>query len=237
MRQHRIVGFTSFVLAVGFSTLAVPASGAVIPFSVRGVSAESAQITNLAKAQDLLDGKIQSHSDITAVFDVLNFNLSGANANGTPDFPATSPGYQTNFAEEATAWLRIPTAGAYTFAVSYDDGYRLSITGNTAQSTGQGHVKTDFLPMTFAQPGDYSVDLVYFQHLGSAQLQFFATPGTYSSFTDSGASFRLVNDVSNGGLALVSGPGAQPSAVIPEPSSLMSLGVAALGLLGRRRFA
>jgi hypothetical protein len=232
MRQNWIVGFSLFAVSIAFTTFASTAQSALVPWDVRGVSAESAQIANLGKAQDLLDGNTLAHAQVTATFDLLNFDLSGANG-ASPNFPATSPGFQTNFAEEATAWIKIPAAGAYTFAINHDGGYSLNILGNTSQSTGQGNAKTDFISMTFAQAGAYPVDLIYFQHTGTAQLEFLASPGSYTGYTQTGANFQFVNDVSHGGLAVVTDPGQVAGVTIPEPSALVLL-MPTIALLMRR---
>jgi hypothetical protein len=120
----------------------------------------------------------------------------------------------TNFAVRVTATVRIPTAGTWTFGVNSDDGFRLKIdgatftavsgTGTTMSGDTMEHAAArdrtvDSLGVATLSAGDHAVQLDYYQGAGGGGLEFFAASGSQTSFN---ASFRLVGDTRNGGLAL-----------------------------------
>jgi hypothetical protein len=120
-----------------------------------------------------------------------------------------------NFAMRVTAVVRIPTTGTWTFGVNSDDGFRLRIDGATftaVSGTGTtasgdtmeyaaGRDRTvDSLGVASLGAGEHVVQLDYYQGAGGSGLEFFAASGSQTSFN---ATFKLVGDTRNGGLALV----------------------------------
>ena len=143
----------------------------------------------------------------------------------------------------ATGTIRVPAAGTYTFGVRSDDGFRLTIldrqngtvipfsgTGgdaNTQLNNGTlqaavGRDDVDSFGTINLPAGDLPIQLLFFEGDGGSGVELFAAPGALTTFDAS--QFDLVGDVANGGLELV-----------PEPGSAGLLGLAALGLIARRR--
>ncbi|MCX5672249.1 MAG: chitobiase/beta-hexosaminidase C-terminal domain-containing protein [Planctomycetota bacterium] len=137
------------------------------------------------------------------------------------NLPGVTPPYTywENIVSEATGWIVVPSAGLYTFGVSSDDGFGLTITGATTTwvtnaSTPAGSNVLDYQAsrgpgdtwgtFNFPAAGRYPVRFVWFQGTGGAEVELFAAPGDYRAFnyTD----YKLVGDTANGGLAVESLP-------------------------------
>ena len=109
-----------------------------------------------------------------------------------------------NFVVEAKYRVYIPTAGAWTFGVNSDDGFKLELTNGIdpprVMSYDGPRTQADTLAtFTFAQPGTYDLRLIYFENTGDAAVELFAAPGTWTAFGQTNA-WRLVGDVAHGGL-------------------------------------
>jgi hypothetical protein len=138
----------------------------------------------------------------------INYNISAPAAAGDftnatalfPGIPGTNAS-TVNFAVETITYLYL-SAGAYTFCVNSDDGFKLSClaagtfdaNGNGPQlgvyDAGRGAADTIF-SFAVAQTGYYPLRLVYFQGIGAASLQWF-------SITPSGQKI-LINDTNTPG--------------------------------------
>jgi MYXO-CTERM domain-containing protein len=215
--------------ALTVSLLAPLAHGSV--FTVRGGRAASDPIDSLSKASRLLDGTLAVSGEINTTAIVINFAdpqspARGRFGNAVPApadaaFPGDTGGDDNNFAIFAEANVVIPAAGAWTFGVNADNGVRVRIGANVMSRSG---FESAALLSTFTFPsvGTYPLTMTYYEHTGQSGIELFAAAGAVTSATD--ASFRLVGDAANGGLA-----------VAPEPTGVMPLAMLAALLVRRRR--
>jgi hypothetical protein len=229
----------ALLLALGaLAGITSSVSAAPIPWTVRGVESAGTAILDVADAEKLLSGQIQSSTDVTGHFDVINFNepsnvVGGLFPNSVP-FPGTSTGHEKNFAEDVTGNIEIPKAGDYSFGVSSDDGFSLTVGSHTMSYPGLRSPAESYSTFDFTKAGAYAVNLVYFQHTVNAELELFASPGKYTKYGQTGSNFRLIGDTAHGGLALAN-PGV--GSPVPEPSAFMLLIPLSAALLVRRRRA
>ncbi|HEY2951034.1 MAG TPA: lamin tail domain-containing protein, partial [Verrucomicrobiae bacterium] len=194
--------WTSGTNGVGYETY-VPG------FAVRNIRANIG-VCDLGTADGVLANPAQQAGVFTETRGVVNYVNTGGGANFGGD--ATFPGFTINvdadnFVTEATGIITIPATGNYTFGVSSDDGFRCVVGANTfsyPSPRGPG----DTLATFALTAGDYPVRLVFFECGGGSELEFFAAPGSFAAFN---ASFRLVGDTANGGLAVKSLPIANSS--------------------------
>ena len=193
-------------------------------------------VASVAQAQTVISTPSQQTSVTTQTGNVLNFFMGGdtsgyfANGNAFPGMTLSSS--INNFVVQATGTIVIAPgqAGNYTFGVTSDDGFSLSITSadftaltNATNSTGTNtmvcnNVRSpgDTLGTTFLAAGSYPVNLVYFQNAGGAELEFYAASGSYTSV---GASppWELVGDNIIGGPTIGSAYVAPPFSVAVNP--------------------
>src|SRR5207249_105575 len=134
---------------------------------------------------------------------VINYFNTGGLAHYGSDrtFPGLTLGAdKDNFVVEATATITIPAAGNWTFGVNSDDGFILTI-GSQSMSYPNPRGPADTL-QTFSFPaaGNYSLDLVFYECGGGAEVELFAAQGSFTAWNST--NFRLVGDTANGGLAV-----------------------------------
>lgn len=131
--------------------------------------------------------------------------------------PGSSDDTVNNIAVIATATVRIPTTGMYTFGSNSDDGFRLIIGGQRFEAAfGQGGTTINTgatangalefpngrgggessLGTIFLTAGDYPIQLLNWEGTGGANVELYASPGIKTAF-DPGT-FNLV-----GGPAIV----------------------------------
>ena len=137
------------------------------------------------------------------------------------NLPGVAPPYTywENIVIEAAGTLTVPAAGLYTFGVNSDDGFGLTITGATTtwtynSGTQAGSSTFDFqggrgpdntwATYNFPAAGQYPVRFVWFQGVGGAEVEVFATQGNYRDFNTT--DYHLVGDTASGGLAIESLP-------------------------------
>lgn len=113
-----------------------------------------------------------------------------------------------NFVIEATGEVTIPTAGAWTFGVNSDDGFRLALERDgqlfTSEFVGLRSA-SDTLATFNLEAGRYSLRLQAFDHTGASEVELFAAPGSHGAFD--ARVFRLVGDAAGGGLVVGNAPG------------------------------
>ncbi len=171
-------------------------------------------VTSLAVAQDVAataSKQISATTEYRNTIDLLNTG-AGGHFNGSSAFPGTDPDNPAeidNFVVKVQASVVIPSAGAWTFGVTCDDGFSLTLLDGltplspTLSHTGTG-TSTDYIQTyTFNHTGTYTLQLLYYQNTGEAAVELYAASGTFTSFNTS--SFRLVGDTVNGGLSVGSG--------------------------------
>ncbi len=141
---------------------------------------------------------------------VINYFNTGSPGNFDQDraFPGTTMNVDVeDFVILATGTVMIPEAGNWTFGVNSDDGFALTLTrrGKTYASSypsprSPGDTLTAF---NISEPGPHELRLVFYERGGGSELELFAARGSYSSFSPT--HFRLVGDVSKGGLQVGEG--------------------------------
>ena len=194
-------------------------------------------VASVANAETVISTSTEQTSVTTAAESVLNFLDTGPDphfANPNP-FPGMIIGEGlSNYVLQATGTIQITSAqaGYYTFGVSSDDGFSLTITGadftaltNATNSSGTNTMAEvnprspgDTLGTTYLAAGSYPVNLVYYQDGGGAELEFYSALGSYTSFTTT-PPFELVGDTADGGLSLGSAYVAPPFTVSLNPQS------------------
>jgi hypothetical protein len=175
-------------------------------FSVRYVKA-NVEVGSLDVADQVLSDPLLQTQSVRTSADTINYvnTGSGANFSGDQPFPTQSNDVDfDDFVLEATGLVTIPTAGAWSFGVNSDDGFRLTLERNGqtfvsefASPRGPGDTIQVF---TIPEPGRWNIRLEYFERGGGAEVELFAAPGSRPAFD--GGVFRLVGDSANGGLAV-----------------------------------
>jgi hypothetical protein len=147
----------------------------------------------------------------TAVTPTVNFLNTGGSAHfaGDMTFPGLTIGVDADdFVVEATTKVYVPDLGNWTFGVNSDDGFGLTLTGygNTYSMSFPGTRGPADTLATFniAQAGTYDLRLVFFERGGGSEVELFAAPGSFTSFSATN-SWRLVGDSAGGGLAFAPG--------------------------------
>ena len=169
-------------------------------FAVRNIRGTEG-VCSLAMADAVLATPSLQGSVFTSIVPVINFLNGGGAGNFADDtaFPGLSlSGNEDNFVTEATGTITIPQGGNWTFGVSSDDGFRCDI-GTNSFSFPSTRGATDTFATFNLGAGEYPVRLVYFECAIGAEVEFFAAPGTNSTFN---ANFKLVGDTAGGGLAV-----------------------------------
>ena len=176
---------------------------------VPGFAVKNIQGNGSVCALDTAKEVISTPSLQAAVFTensaVINYLNTGGDGHFAND--ATFPGFAinvdaNNYVVEATGIITIPTSGNWTFGVNSDDGFEATI-GPYMLSYPNPRGASDTLATFNLAAGDYPVRIVFYECGGGSELEFFAAAGAYSAY---GANFRLVGDVPNGGLAVMSLP-------------------------------
>jgi len=196
---------------------------------------------------------------VTATVPTVNFHdPEGSNTgNHTPVavFPGDTPGVDNNdfggFAQ-ATLTLTAADADRYTFVMYTDDDSRFRILlggvpvplvgrtiGDAFDSDGvNGNDSFGTNGCCFDQfghydltAGTYTIEAAFHEGGGGAGFFLYGTKGYRNSFDP--AAFQLLGENANGGAWTTQvAPGLQ---LVPEPTSISLLGLAAVGLMARRR--
>lgn len=165
--------------------------------------------------------------------DVLNFTERGTALffGGDDAFPGLVETNRANFAVSASALVEIVDGGLYTFGTRSSTGARLIVDGtliiNDETLSGRNAFGSIIL-----SPGLHSLELLYYSDGENVELELFAARGQFGSFDQN--AFRLVGDISNGGLR-VTQPQIGSTTSVPEASSILLLLASALTGACRRR--
>jgi hypothetical protein len=189
-------------------------------FTVRDVYSSSA-ISNLSQADALLAGT-GVISETTVVRPTLNFldTGSGGHFGNNQVFPG---GGGDDFVTQGTATIIIPTAGVWTFGINSDDGGRIRVDGTNVVVDDTLHGSQDHLGTITLSAGPHTIDAMFFERGGGAEIEIFAAFGSFGSFD---SSMQLVGDTTAGGLqALTTPDGSSGGGVIATNISAPMLGV------------
>jgi hypothetical protein len=139
----------------------------------------------------------------------VNFLNTGSPPNtghyaGDAAFPGqTNPTNFNHFATATLAVVNIPTAGDWTFGIRSNEGFLLTVGDFEMRRSGtEGNADDVLRTFTFPAAGAYPLELYHFEGTGDAWLELFAAPGAHTTW--SAATFDLVGDIANGGLAVES---------------------------------
>ena len=157
-------------------------------------------VGSVTQAESVISTPSEQTSVINQTESTLNFMDTGGGGHfgGDSAFPGMTVGEGlSNYVLQATGTITITAsqAGYYTFGVSSDDGFSLTITGadfttltNATNSSGTNTMAYvnprgpgDTLGTTYLAAGSYPVNLVYYQQGGGAELEFYAAEESSSS--------------------------------------------------------
>lgn len=175
-------------------------------------------------------------------YNVINFGNGGEDGTGNPYIGGSG----NDFAQIANGYVKIETAGDYTFYARGDDGFQLRIfdeSWDSVSDTGSGTAlifddtllngstggNVNGYGVINLDAGVYELEYLFFERAGGEYNELWSAQGIFSSFNIN--DFALVGDTQNGGLELVGAP------VIPEPTTwvIFALGLLGLGYHARRR--
>ena len=172
--------------------------------SVTGWAVHSYKANILVDTLDKAESVIATPSEQAAVYaentPVVNYVNSGDGAHYGNDRPV--PGFDTDtddYVIEAVGFVTIPQPGPWTFGVSSDDGFRLTVGEFTDACDclrGPGDTLQTF---NFSSAGDYPIRLVFFERGGGSEVEVYAAFGILGQWDNT---FSLVGDTANGGLAV-----------------------------------
>ena len=167
-------------------------------------------VDNIATAEAVIANRTQQVTTAKEQATVINYFNSGSAGNFENDrpFPGTSFNADVeDFVVLVTGKVMIPATGEWTFGVNSDDGFSMTLTrkGKTYTSSypdprGPGDTLTVF---NITEGGTHDLRLVFYERGGGSELELFAARGNLATFDAS--RFRLVGDVSAGGLQVGEG--------------------------------
>jgi hypothetical protein len=136
----------------------------------------------------------------------INYLNTGGSAHFGSDlpFPNTTIGVDVNdFVVVATGSILIPSTGPWTFGVNSDDGFSLELSRQPTVFTSsfpspRGPADT-LATFNILEAGSYTLRLVFYERGGGSELELFAAPGSFASYT---SAFHLVGDTTAGGIAV-----------------------------------
>jgi hypothetical protein len=238
----------SFALVIAAASAAAAAAPLPAQFEVSGVVSSGAAVNTIPKADSLFAGTMAGAAPMSATSSTINFDDpenpgKGFHFGGKVPFIINTAANDTNFGIDAKGLVTIPGPGVWTFGVNSDDGFSLQVGTFSFHRGGIRLPANTIRSFTFDHAGTYSIDLMYYQHMGHAEVELFASPGKFRRFHQNGADFQLVGDTGNGGLALAAAPGATPTPQVgsadpisvPEPTGVTALVISFGALLARRR--
>jgi hypothetical protein len=164
--------------------IAVPAG-----FEVREILS-SVRLNNMSDAEAVLAGQNQIRSVSESGVPVINYHELGREAHFGDSSPFPVSG--SDFVLDVNGTLVVSTPGIYTFGVTSNDAAKLIIDGNVLYADQDRHSTGDTFVTTELTAGEHHVNLVMFQRLSSAVLEFYFAAGTKTEFDDS---FLLVGDI------------------------------------------
>jgi PA14 domain len=243
----RLATFAFFTAVLAGLLLAPrPALAERVPFDITLVSDRGDPIQSISDAQQLL-----AHPSAPSILlDAQSYELRFADnadrrfgpfGKNNP-FPRKHGFDSKNFALETSAWLAVPTAGDWTFGVASDDGFSMTVNGETFDHTGRRAAHSTLQTIDFPTAGDYPISVTYFQHLDRDELEVFDAPGTHTKMGKR-QGFHLINANAFESLQVVDPPtegegvGDPPPTVgagVPEPGALSLLGASMVMILLRR---
>jgi subtilase family serine protease len=162
--------------------------------------------TSIATALALLNTPASQIGQTWANPAIINYvdNADGSFFTGNSSFPGREFGPSSDaIAISASAKVTIPRAGEWTFGVSSDDGFRLTVGTQTLEFDAPRATATSLATWTFDAPGEYDLSLIHFNTSGPSQVELFSAEGRHEAVN---SSFRLVGDTSLGGLSVRSDP-------------------------------
>ena len=175
-------------------------------------------LTSITTAETLLND-ISAVGLLTGVTPAVNFTGdTGGDGRFGDGLPVLHGGDQSNFAMRATATLVIPTAGAWTFCVNSDEGFRLRIDNISVSSVAGLRAPADSLVTRSLTAGNHTIVLTYFENSGGDEVELSAAQGTHTSFS---SLFKLVGDTANGGLPVLTPTGSGQPIVATDLGAVM----------------
>ena len=145
-------------------------------------------------------------AETAPVINYLNTD-GGGHFDADNPFPSTTIGSDMDdYVVLVTGKVLIPMGGDWTFGVNSDDGFGVEMTnGNNVMTFSYPDPRSasdTIVTFNFQEWGFYDLRLVFYERGGGSSLEFFAAQGSRSSFDAS--RFRLVGDMANGGLYVIS---------------------------------
>lgn len=143
---------------------------------------------------------------------VINFDNSQSPGNYGAENPPSwlASGDLDRYVVEGTGIITVPSSGTWSFCVSSDDGCSLQIRPigtvtytNVLAFTGLRGMGNTVGTYNFASAGQYEIRAIVFENGGGSGGEVSARAGSTSAWD---ASFRLIGDTANGGLAIQSLP-------------------------------
>jgi hypothetical protein len=150
---------------------------------------------NLAQAQSVIDIPGNRQWTLNEIAPTINYFNSDSHGHFLNDRAVPGAiGDMDNYVIRATAKMRVPTSGVYSFGVNSDDGFRLNIGSNSFQFDG-GRGASDSIATFTLAAGVYDLTLLYFEGAGGSSVEVFGMSGNANGTYN--ANFKLLGDPTN----------------------------------------